>query len=125
MVEEYNSLNFYLKSKFSFSHTNLASLDAHIDDLRDVLSRLNTPFDIMALTEIKIRPNHDPSNNIDIPGYEFVHTPTETTHGGAGFYIKDDLDFEKRNDLSIKSSTHYETCFIEIIFDNRKNLVVG
>ena len=66
------------------------------------------------------------SNNIDIAGYnEFIFDPTETTCGGTGFYIKNNLDFYKRNDLQLNSPSNYESTFVEIIFPNRKNLIIG
>ena len=48
--------------------------------------------------------------NIDIPGYnEFIFEPTETTHGGTGFYIKGNLDFHIRSDLN-PNSTNLSHC---------------
>ena len=67
-----------------------------------------------------------PSNNIDIGGYEeFKFEPTGTTHGGAGFYIKNGIDYIERKDLDLNSPSQHEAKFIEIILKNRKNLVIG
>ena len=80
-------------------HVNLASLNAHIDDLRTVLARLKFNLDVIGISEHKIRRGSTPSNNIDIQGYnEFVFEPTDSTHGGVGFYIKNNIDFHIRND---------------------------
>ena len=50
-------------------HVNIASLNAHIDDLRTVLTRLKTNFDVIGISEHKINKDNLPSNNIDLPGY--------------------------------------------------------
>ena len=47
------------------------------------------------------------------------------THGGTGFFIKDNVDYKTRKDLQINSPGHYESKFIEINFPRRKNLIVG
>merc|ERR1712208_182516 len=96
-----------------------------IDDLRTVLSRLKFNFDVIGISEHKIRKGTAPSNNIDIAGYnEFLFDPTETTHGGTGFYIKNNLDILPRNDLKFNSPTNFESTFVEIVFPDRKNLIV-
>ena len=72
-----------------------------------------------------------PSNNIAIPGYnEFIFEPTESTHGGTGFFIKDNLDFCIRNDLKLvppseSDSADFESMFVEIVFPDRKNMIIG
>ena len=83
-------------------------------------------FDVIGISEHKIREGMTPSNNIDIAGYnEFIFDPTETACGGTGFYIKNNLDFYKRSDLQLNSPSNYESTFIEIIFPNRRNLIIG
>ena len=105
---------------------NIASLDAHIDDLRTVLSRLKPEIDIIGISEHKIKKGKKPSNNIDISGYdEFVFEPTGTTHGGTGFYIKNGYNYIPRNDLNLNSPSHFEAMFVEVILKDRKNLIVG
>ena len=73
-----------------FFHANIAPLNLYIDDLRHILSLLHYKFDVIGISEHKIRKDISPSNNISIPGYnEFIFEPTETTNGETGFYIKD------------------------------------
>ena len=95
-----------------------------IGDLRLVLSRLNYKFDIIGISEHKI--NSSPSNNIDLIGYNpFIFEPTQTTHGGTGFYIKDNINFIERNDIKLNSPGNFESKFVEIKFENNRNLVIG
>ena len=80
----------------------------------------------IGISEHKIQKDTIPSDNIKIAGYEeFVFDPTGTTHGGTGFYIRDNLDYIRRDDLKINSPTDYESTFVEIIFPRKKNLIIG
>ena len=124
--KKFNKIRFDQKSKFGTMHVNIASLDAHVDELRTSLSRLKFDFDVIDISEHKIKKNCTPSNNIDLVGYdEFIFEPTETTHGGTGFYIKNGHDYIRRNDLNLNSPSNYEAIFIEIILKDRKNLIIG
>ena len=115
-----------IPSSFGLFHANMASLNLHIDDLKHILSLLNYEFDIIGISEHKIRKDSPPSNNIFIPVYnEFFCGPIETTHGGAGFYIKDNLDYILREDLQINSLGNFESTFIEIQFPKKKKLIIG
>ena len=125
-IDEMKSSKFDLPSSFGLFHVNIASLNKHIGDLRFILSRLKFKFDIIGISEHKILKDTHPSNNIKIPGYEeFKFEPTETNFGGTGFFIKENLDYIIRPDLQINSPTDYESMFIEIIFPNKKNLIIG
>ena len=42
------------KNTFSILHLNIASLQAHIDDLKSLLAILNHPFHVIGITETKI-----------------------------------------------------------------------
>ena len=61
-------------------HINIASLSKHIDELQNLLTILIHPFDIIGITETRL---HDevPLVNLDIEGYEFKHTLTNTVCG--------------------------------------------
>ncbi len=125
-VKQLNSSKIDLPSSFGLFHANIASLNLHIDDLRHILSLLSFKFDVIGISEHKIRKDIPPSNNISIRGYnEFVFEPIETTHGGTGFYIKDNVDYISRKDLQINSPGDFESTFIEIQFPKKRNLIVG
>ena len=74
-----NSLKIDLPSSFGLFRANITN----IDDRKLILSKLNFKFDIIGISEHKIRKYTLPPNNISIHGYnEFIFEPTETTHGG-------------------------------------------
>ena len=114
--KKFNKIRFDSKSTFGLYHVNIASLNAHVDDLRTVLSRLKFDFDVIGISEHKIKKGCTPSNNIDLPGYdEFKFEPTQSTHGGVGFYIKNGIDYVERDELTLNTLNHFEAKFIEII----------
>ena len=125
-IKKFNKIKLDRESSFGMLHVNIASLNAHIDDLRTVLSRMKPEIDIIGISEHKIKKDFTPSNNIDIGGYdEFIFEPTGSTHGGAGFYIKNGYDYIPRKDLNLNSTSHFEAMFVELILKDRKNLIVG
>jgi hypothetical protein len=108
-IKQLNKINHDKESSFGLLHVNIASLNAHIDDLRTLLSRLKPDIDIIGISEHKIKKDHKPSNNIDISGYdEFIFEPTGTTHGGTGFYIKNGYDYVERKDLNLNSPSVFK-----------------
>ena len=113
------------RDKFSIFHLNIASINAHIDDLRILLDLLGHSFKIIGITETKIRESVEPTVNIDIEGYEFKHTPTKSHFGGAGIYIRKDLTYHVRNEYSKSIQDVAESIFIEIQNKLKKNILVG
>ena len=77
------------------AHLNIASLQLHIEELRNLLLFLDHPFDIIAITETRLN-QQEPQIDISISGYDFLHTETHTAKGGAGIYIKDTIDYDVR-----------------------------
>ena len=64
---------------------------------------------------------------IKLPGFEFYHTVSTTSAGGAGLYVSDMCEHKIRNDLDIKIDGECEAKFVEIITTNSssKNVIVG
>ena len=91
-----------------------------------MLTRLDFDFDVIGISEHKIKKGQNPSNNIDIQGYEeFEFESSTTACGGTGFFINKKHDYIVRDDLKLNSPGNFEAMFIEIILPDRKNLVVG
>ena len=104
----------------SVFHLNIHSLQYHIVDLKILLSTLDYDFDILAISETKLRKGSESTKCIDIPNYHCEHTPTEANKGGTLIYISNKLNYKPRTDLQI-----YEKTFIEIINAKGKNTIVG
>ena len=121
-VSKFNRLN--LKSK-SHLHLNIASLSYHIDDLKILLGSFEELPDIIGITETKLQKNVISSTNIELDGYSTVHTPTEAKKGGALLYLKSNLSYKVRSDLSFYKPKELESIFIEIINPQSTNTIVG
>ena len=78
-----------LKKSFSILHCNVWSLQLHLEQLEThLLEELNFDFDILGISETKIRTSSLERNlNLNIPGYSFEFVPTPLASGGVGMYI--------------------------------------
>ena len=71
---------------FSLFHLNIASLGLHKEELEDLLSILDLNFDVVGLTETKIKKYILPIYDTSLNGYNTFITPTESGKGGGLFY---------------------------------------
>ena len=69
-------------------HLNISSLPYNFDQLETLLTTLKVKFDILAITESRLKTGKKPINNIDLQGYVVESTPTDASCGGALLYIK-------------------------------------
>ena len=110
----------------SMFHLNIASLGLHKEELVNSLSILDVDFDVIAVTETKIRVGIDPIFDLSIPGYKApFQTPTECAKGGALLYVKSGIDCKQRKDLEklMYKSCELESVFIETINEGKKNKI--
>ena len=103
---------------------NIASLEGHINDLKCLLSILDHNFDVIGITENKIRDTESISN-LNIDGYDFEFTPTKGFCGGTSLYIRKGYKYEKKNEYCISLDGIAESLFIEIKSEKSKNVIVG
>ena len=120
----FNKINGLNDHKFGILHLNIASLNKHFDDLCNLLATIEFSFPVIGLSEHKIG-KHSPINNINLPGYQFCYNSTNSTHGGTGFYISNNLSFQKRDDLIISKDFELESTFIEINLQKNDNIIIG
>ena len=125
-LHQFNNIKTDPQSTLGICHTNIASLSKHIDELKITLAQLKYKPQIIGISEHKIRKDYEPTTNIEIEGYRpFIYDPTETTHGGTGFYLSNSMNFINRDDLKFNSAGNFESTFVEIIIPQKKNLIVG
>ena len=106
----------------SVLHMNIRSLALHFDELFNLLGCTDIDFQVIGLSEIKDSVDSPISANIDIPGYKFHHTSSQSAAGGVGIYVKSLLKANKRLDLSI-NTCDFETVWIEIENAKSKNIL--
>ena len=86
-----NSLTSLSKSQhFTLAHFNVRSLLCNLDQLDEIIHSLDSLPSFIAITETWLR--SDPSSNISLDGYKFMHTPTTFRAGGVALYYKEFFD---------------------------------
>ena len=122
-INDFNRIKISKQASLATLHLNIASISKHFEDLQNLLSVLKHSFDIIGISEHKINKTSKKSD-FHLPGYTFCFTPTESSHGGTGFFISNDLTFKLRPDLQIDEPGRLESTFIEIIFPNKRTYSV-
>ena len=122
-ISDFLSAKFSTK-KFTIFHLNISSLQKHIDELRTLLACTNCNFDVICISETRLL-DEVPLSNIQIDGYEFVHTPTLTQCGGSGMYIKSNIEFKILDKLTISQKNICETIFVELKHPKKRNVIIG
>ena len=112
------------KGQFSIIHLNIASLQLHIDELRNLLKLLHFSFDVICITETRLH-EQVPLVDVSIEGYDFIHKETPSQCGGAAIYIKSHFEYDQINNLSVSIKDVCESIFIEIKGKNRKKTLIG
>ena len=124
--DEFNIiLNDIKNENLNIFHQNISSLSLHLNELITILINYEQTFDILGITETRIRKQSFPINNIDLEGYNYEQTKTESKCGGTLLYIKKGIDYKLRTDLEIYKSKELESIFIEILNKNSKNTIIG
>ena len=82
-----------------------------------MLVDLNFLFTLIGVTETWI----NPSNPVDyhLPGYTFFSQPTKVRAGGVGAFIRNDIAFQIRDDLSL-STDECEILSVDILNKSKK-----
>ena len=113
--------------KFSILHLNIASLEKHKNELTDLLVTLDFKFDVIGISETKIKEKVKPNFDISINGYKHYSTPTESNKGGVIIYIANKHNSIPRKglDKTVYKSYVLESVFAEIIIPNKKNILLG
>ena len=107
----------------SMLHFNIRSLKKNLTFLNDILMRVKELPNIIAISETKLSDNNP--FNTSIPGYSFLSVNSKTSAGGVGFYVSENVNFKRRNDLDLGLREGLENCWIEIERKKQKNIVIG
>ena len=113
------------ENDLSVIHLNISSLPLHINELKLFLSFFKCKFDIISISESRITKSNTLTTNIDIPGYNIEHTPTESKAGGCLLYISDKIPYKLRNDLNVYCPKQLESVFIELLLSNKPSQIIG
>ena len=86
------------KEHLSFFHLNVASLNAHYDELKTLLCNLGGDFSIVGITETRLCDTHLP-DSLSFSNYNSFHTPREGQCGGSLLYVSKNMEAIYRPDL--------------------------
>ena len=84
-------------------------------ELHTLLTTSEIQFDIIGISESRLKRNKHHTTNIELPNYDIEHCDAEGANGGTLLYIKEYIAYKTRNDLKMYKSKHLEPGFIEII----------
>ena len=107
---------------FALFHMNIRSHSLHFDEFHALLSSLSINFQVIGLSEIKVTSDVQVKANIELPGYNFYYTPSHSSAGGVGIYVRSNLEANKRDDLCVRDAD-FETVWVEICNPNAKNVI--
>ena len=99
-------------------HTNIRSLSQHHDELVSLSTIRSKGFDVIGVSEIWNSIKNPIVTNVDIPGYTFYSTQSNSQNGGVGLYIRQSFVTYPRNDLNLISDD-FEVIWVEV--DNKRN----
>ena len=77
---------------------NVCSLTKNFDDFNILLSELTVSFDILAITESRIKKDSSSPISLQLNNYSIEHTPTESSAGGTLLHISKRFSYQLRND---------------------------
>ena len=124
--DDFVKAKFETDKNFSIFHLNIHSIQLHIKELRIILNLFNFKFDIIAISESKLRKGIEPIVDISLDGYHPLYeTRTEDEKGGTLLYVSSELNYKPRKDLEIYERKTLESSFIEIINKKASNDIVG
>ena len=80
---------------------NISSLHYNLAELHTLLTTSETQFDIIRISESRLKYNKHYTTNTDLPNYNIEHCDAEGPNGRTLLYIKRDIACKLRNDLKM------------------------
>ena len=108
-------------ASLSVFHMNIRSILRNFPLLEILLSKLNSPFPVITITESWL--TKDNASLYNIPGYNHEFLCREKRNGGGvSIYVRKDLKHKVKTDLS-KLTDEIECLFVEILSQKTKTLI--
>ena len=97
---------------------------ANLDKLKIMLTKISRLFSVIGISETWL--NDHTSDQVDIPGYNFISNHrTSKIGGGIGLYLLDHFQYKLLSDCNISDPDTLESPFVEIHNPHGKNIIVG
>jgi hypothetical protein len=112
-----------LQNSTSYFHLNCRSLSSNWEAFTDLLCELhsdNFTFNIIGISEVF---ECDRDSRLNLPGFHNIlkRTRPDCKRGGIGLFVRNDLQFKIREDLSVFIPHIFESLFIEIFTNDKSN----
>lgn len=115
------------KENLSILHINIRSMKKNFEKLRELLQATNYSFNIICVSETWISDlEFSDNSNYQLNNYVAIHSGRRTGKRGGGLliYIRSNLMFKTRTDLSI-SEANREFLTLEVILNESKNCIIS
>jgi len=106
----------------SYFHFNVRCLGKNKHKLDDFFQMTEVNPTFIAISKTKLKPKL--IVNINIPGFNFVHNPSQTNSSGVGLYINSKLTYQLTNDLNLQN-VGCESLFTETPTSSDKPFIIG
>ena len=103
----------------------MSSSPYHFSELQALLSSTKVNFNIIGISESRIKRNKNPTDKINFQNYNIEHCTTAVINGGVLLYIRENIIYKLRKDLKIYKSKYLESIFLEETNQSDKNIIVG
>ena len=125
-IDEIQKLKILNKEKcLSLFHVNTCSLSKKFDELQHLLKINNKNFNVIAITETRIREDVTITSNLSLNNYCMEFIPTESSAGGTLLYIANHLSYKSCNDLNTYKKPELESTFTKVINPQKTILLLG
>ena len=104
---------------------NINPLQYHFDELQTFSSNCLINFQILGISESRLKTDISTTTNIQLPGFNIEHMPTKSANSSALLYIRDTINYKLRPDLNVEKEKELESIFIEILQKTSKNVIIG
>ena len=111
----------------SYFHLNCRGLSSNWDSFKSLLCNLHGEtfnFDLIGISEI-FRTSDD--MRLNLPGYHNLisRCRDDGPRGGVGLFIRENINYKIRDDISVFLPHIFESLFVEISYTGSKNIIVG
>ncbi len=115
------------KNSVSYFHLNCRGLSANWEAFHNLLCNLHSDsfsFDFIGISEL-YRCEND--TRLSLPGYHklIARCRDDGPRGGVGLFIKDNVNYKIRDDISVFIPHIFESVFIEVMSKSERNTIVG
>ena len=123
---EMNTITDEYREGESFFHLNCQGIGAHWDNFKSLLCEIHGDtfsFDYIGISETFRTDIH----NLNLPGYHNMisRTRENSSRGGVGLYINENIQYTIREDISVFIPHIFESIFIEVKTKHEKNQIIG